>query len=93
MFEKFNLAMLIFGVFFLSYIAIISTVNTAREGEALSKKLSIWVPVRAFVGILLMVPSTNSGYSVIQISTMWIVLNEIGLANSTWNVILYRVSF
>ncbi len=92
MMEKFNLIMLIFGVIFLSYITISSTINTAREGEALGKKFSIFVPARAFIGIFMMVPGYSSGYSIIQISVMWLVLHGIGVANSAWNVILQQLS-
>jgi len=91
--EKFNLVMLVFGVIFLGYITIVSTVNTAREGEALGKKFSLFTIFRPLMGILLMVPSYSSGYSVIQMSVMWIVLNGIGLADSAWNTILQHLSY
>lgn len=92
MMEKFNLVMLVFGVIFLSYVTIVSTVNTAREGEALGKKFSVFTIFRPLVGILLMVPSHSSGYSVIQMSVMWIVLNGIGLADAAWNTLLQHLS-
>ncbi len=93
MMEKFNLVMLVFGVILLSYVTIVSTVNTAREGEALGKKFSIFMVMRPLLGILLMVPGHSSGYSVIQMSVMWLVLNGIGLADSAWNVILQQLSY
>jgi len=92
MFEQFNFIIVSIGAVVLSYIGIISTINTAREGEAMGKKLSLWVPMRAFTGLLLMVPGPTSGYSIVQMTVIWIVLNGIGAANSVWNVVLGQLS-
>ena len=92
MFARFNYIILTVGVLVISYIGVSSTINTAREGEAMGKKMSAWVPMRAFLGTLLMVPGPTSGYSVVQITVIWIVLNGIGAANSVWNVILNQLS-
>ncbi|MBP6103836.1 MAG: DotA/TraY family protein [Gammaproteobacteria bacterium] len=92
MFERFNYIILTVGVLVISYIGVSSTINTAREGEAMGKKMSAWVPMRAFLGTLLMVPGPTSGYSVVQMTVVWIVLNGIGAANSVWNVILNQLS-
>ncbi|HXH54210.1 MAG TPA: DotA/TraY family protein [Gammaproteobacteria bacterium] len=88
MFERFNFIIVTIGAVVLSYIGVMTTINTAREGEAMGKKMSLWVPLRAFSGMLLMVPGPTSGYSVVQMTVMWIVLNGIGAANSVWNVVL-----
>jgi len=92
MFARFNYIILTVGVLVISYIGVSSTINTAREGEAMGKKMSAWVPMRAFLGTLLMVPGPTSGYSVVQMTVVWIVLNGIGAANSVWNVILNQMS-
>jgi len=88
MFERFNFIVVMAGVLVVSYIGILSAVNTAREGEAMGKKLSLWVPLRALLGMLLMLPSPGTGYSVIQMTVMWIVLNGVGAANTIWTVVL-----
>ena len=92
MFERFNYIILTVGLLVISYIAVSSTINTAREGQALGQKMSLWVPARACLGTLLMVPSTTSGYSVVQITVLWVVLNGIGAANSVWSVILNQMT-
>lgn len=91
MFARFNYIILTVGVLVISYIGVSSTINTAREGEALGKKMSLWVPMRAMLGTLLMVPSPASGYSVVQMTVLWIVLNGIGAANSVWSVVLTQL--
>lgn len=92
MFERFNLIVVSIGAVVLSYIGIMTTINTAREGEAMGKKMSLWVPLRAFAGMLLMVPGPTSGYSVVQMTVMWIVLNGVGAANSVWDVVLGQLA-
>ena len=92
MFERFNFIIVTIGAVVLSYIGLMTTINTAREGEAMGKKMSIWVPLRAFSGMLLMVPGPGSGYSVVQMTVMWIVLNGIGAANSVWEVVLEQLA-
>ncbi len=91
MFERFNFIIVTVGAIMLSYIGVMTTINTAREGEAMGKKMSLWVPLRAVFGMLLMVPGPTSGYSVIQMTVMWIVLNGIGAANMVWNVVLEQL--
>ncbi len=92
MFERFNFIIVTVGALTLSYLGIVSTINTAREGEAMGKKISMWVPMRAFTGMLLMVPGPTSGYSVVQMTVLWVILNGIGAANSIWNVVLAQLS-
>lgn len=85
MFSVYNTAILSLGGIILMYILIVSTLNTAHEGEIMGKKWSsIWIPVRSALGVGLLVPKA-SGYSVIQIFMMWIVVQGIGAANSVWN--------
>lgn len=92
MFERFNFIIVTLGVAILSYIGIASAINTAREGEAMGKKFSLWVPLRAMLGMLFMVPTPGTGYSVVQMTVMWFVLNGIGAANAIWNVVLDQMS-
>jgi len=88
MFGVFNMAVLSAGGAILLYILIISTINTAHEGQMLGKKWSsIWIPLRSLIGVSLLVPKA-SGYSYLQIFMMWVVLQGIGAANSLWNVAL-----
>jgi len=84
MFGVFNAAVLSVAGVVITYILIISVVNTAHDGKVLGQKMSsIWIPIRAIVGIGAMIPKA-SGYSLIQIFLMWLVLQGIGAADSIW---------
>ena len=85
----FNGWFLSIGVFIMSFVVITSTINTAQEGEAFGKKLSvIWAPTKTLVGVLLLLPYPGSYYSVIQTSVMWAIVQGVGAANQTWDVAL-----
>ena len=58
MFEQFNTIIVAIGTVVISYIGIVSTINTAQEGQTMGKKWSsIWLPMRSMMGMLLMVPT------------------------------------
>ena len=89
MFEKFNVIVVSLGTIIVAYIGVVSTVNTAQEGEIMGKKLSsIWIPMRSILGLIVMVPASGSGYSLIQVLVMWIIINGIGAADLIWNIVL-----
>ena len=72
------------GGFILLYIVVVSTLNTAHEGEALGRKWStIWVPLRAVFGLSMLVPQA-SGYCMAQTVVLWVVVNGVGLGNVVW---------
>lgn len=87
--EKFNFIIVVVGTVVVSYVAILSTINTAHEGSAMGKKWSaVWIPMRSVAGMALLVPAPSTGYSMIQVTVMWIVLQGIGAADSLWNIAL-----
>lgn len=87
--EKFNFFIVVAGTIVVSYVGIMSTINTAQEGSAMGKKWSaVWIPMRSIVGMSLMIPSPASGYSMIQVTVMWIILQGIGAADQLWNIAL-----
>lgn len=80
----FNAAVLAVGGILLTYALLISTLNTAQEGEFLGKKWSsVWVPVRVVTGVALLIPKA-SGYCLMQIFVMWVVVQGIGAADRVW---------
>lgn len=88
MFGVFNSAVLALGMTVLAYTLGVATLKTAHEGEALGRDWnSMWVPLRSAAGFALMLPKA-SGYSIIQILTMWIVVQGVGAANLVWNAAL-----
>lgn len=81
----FNAAVLALGSIILMYTLFIGTLNTAHEGEFLGKKWSsIWLPLRCTIGMSLLIPKAT-GYCLMQIFIMWIVLQGIGAADKIWN--------
>ena len=48
-----------------------------REGK------SGWGAIRAVLGVGLLVPGTT-GYSLIQVFVMWVVIQGVGLADTIW---------
>ncbi len=87
--EKFNFIIVVVGTVVVSYVAILSTINTAHEGTAMGKKWSaVWIPMRSVAGMALLVPAPSTGYSMIQVTVMWIILQGVGAADALWNIAL-----
>ena len=60
LFGVFNAAVLALGGMIIMYTLIVSTLNTAQEGEMLGKKWSsIWIPVRSTMGLALLIPKAS----------------------------------
>lgn len=89
LFQIFNGVILAVATFILTYIGTISIMHTAHEGEVMGKKWSsIWIPLRSAAGLLLMAPVPGNGYSLLQVTVMWIIINGIGAADKMWNLIV-----
>ena len=87
-FKVFNGAVLALGGIVISYTLIVGTMNTANEGKMLGQKWSsIWVPIRSTIGLALLLPKT-SGYCLMQVFVMWIVVQGVGAADKVWNAAL-----
>lgn len=88
MFGVFNAAVLALGGIVIMYTLMVSTVNTAHEGQMLGQKWSsIWVPTRATLGLALLIPKA-SGYCLMQIFVMWVVIQGVGAADKVWDAAL-----
>ncbi len=84
LFKIFNITVLSLGSMVVSYTIIISTINTAQEGEIMGRKWSsMWIPLRCSIGMACLLPSV-SGYSLIQILMMKFVLMGVDAANYMW---------
>ncbi len=87
MMEMFNFVIVSIGGVIVSYVGTVSTIHTAHEGAMLGKSWSaIWIPIRSIAGVGLMLPSQSSGYSLIQISVAWIVMQGILAADEIWTI-------
>lgn len=88
LFGVFNAAVLAIGGIIISYTTVVSTMNTAQEGEMLGHKWSsIWIPLRSTAGLALLIPKA-SGYCMMQIFVMWIIVQGVGAADKVWNAAL-----
>ncbi len=88
MFGVFNAAVLAVGGIIIMYTLIVATMNTAHEGKFLGQKWnSIWIPVRTTIGLGLLIPKA-SGYCMMQIFVMWVVVQGIGAADKIWDAAL-----
>jgi defect-in-organelle-trafficking protein DotA len=87
-FSVFNSAVLALGGIIIMYTLLVSTMNTAHEGQMLGQKWSsLWIPIRSTLGLALLIPKA-SGYCLMQIFVMWIVVQGIGAADKIWNAAL-----
>ncbi len=85
MFGVFNSAVIALGGIILVYMLLVSTLNMSNEGQLLGQKWStLWVPMRSALGVGLLLPQA-SGYCVIQIFIMFVVVQGIGAADSVWS--------
>lgn len=93
LFKIFNTVVMSLGIIFAGYTTFVGILNTAGEGEMLGKGWSsIWVPIRTVAGIALLIPTT-SGYCVIQVFMMWLLIQGIGAADTlTGGIIDYMKS-
>ena len=88
MFAVFNSAVLALGGIFIMYTLMVSTMNTAHEGQMMGQKWSsMWIPIRSTVGMTLLIPKA-SGYCMMQIFVMWIVVQGVGAADKVWDAAL-----
>ncbi len=88
MFGVFNAAVLSLGGIILVYTLLVSTMNTAQEGEFLGRQWSsVWIPLRSVFGIGLLLPKA-SGYCMMQIFVMWVVVQGVGAADKVWGTAL-----
>ncbi|WP_298624141.1 type IVB secretion system protein DotA [uncultured Legionella sp.] len=88
MFGVFNSAVLALGGMIIMYTLLVSTMNTAHEGQMLGQKWSsIWIPLRSTMGLALLIPKA-SGYCLMQIFVMWVVVQGIGAADKVWEAAL-----
>jgi len=88
MFAVFNAAVLALGGMVIMYTLLVSTMNTAHEGQIMGQKWSsIWIPFRSTIGLAMLIPKA-SGYCMMQIFVMWIVVQGIGAADKVWDAAL-----
>ena len=92
LFSIFNIAVLALGSLVVSYTIILTTINTAQEGEVMGKKWSsVWIPLRSTIGMGFLLP-TGSGYSLVQMLMMQIVLYGVAAADQLWATVSQAIN-
>lgn len=84
MFAVYNNAAIALGGIIMIYILLFSIHTTAMDGQLLGKTFTAHIPTRAALGFSLLIP-TSSGYSLIQIFVMWVVVQGVWAADTVWN--------
>ena len=87
-FRMFNLGVLTVVSVTVGYTVLTSVIGSAQDGaSAFSTRVSPWTLFRTVTGVTVMVPM-SSGYSVIQVLVIKIVILGVGLANTAWDAAL-----
>lgn len=85
LFLAINTIALTVGAVIVVYTTVVGLMMTAHEGEFLGKKWSgLWVPIRMVAGVASLFPAA-SGYSMIQVVIMWIIVQGVGAADTLWS--------
>lgn len=92
LFSVFNIAVLTIGAIVVSYTIILSTINTAQEGEVMGRKWSsLWIPLRSAMGMAFLLPTTG-GYSVLQVMMMTVVVYGVNAADQLWDTVIQTMN-
>ncbi|GJM06845.1 MAG: DotA protein [marine bacterium B5-7] len=86
LFRVFNSAVLALGGIMVMYALFTSVLNTAWDGTMMGQKhnkSAHWIVLRIVFGMGLLIPQA-SGYSLIQVLLMWIVVQGVGAADTMW---------
>lgn len=84
MFLMFNTAVAAIAALWFTFTMLSAGLQGAHDGEFLGKRYhSFWLPIRAFIGGILIIPLPLIGYSAAQILTLLATTTGIGIANAT----------
>ncbi len=82
--RHFNEILLTLVILIYSFILVIGTLNSAHEGTFMGKDWSsIWTPIRAVAGPLLIVPGSN-GLCGAQMIILYLILLGVNMATALW---------
>lgn len=86
-FYVFNIGILVVAGIFVVWGVSSTVLHSGHEGRFMAGKQGKpgMLILRTVAGFGLLVPSFNTGYSMIQVFVMWVVLQGVGFANTAWN--------
>src|SRR3990167_3615606 len=85
MFKVFNEGVLVVAALWLAYTTITLVLNAAIQGSFGGQKNIATILLRIAFGFALIIPSSTTGYSLLQDIFMKIVVQGVGLADKTWD--------
>src|SRR3990167_11519540 len=89
MFKIFNEGVLVVAVMWLGYTTVTIALRASHEGSFMGQNRNIGVVfLRVAIGFGLVLPSSATGYSLLQVIFMKIVAQGVGLADQTWDAAL-----
>ncbi|OGT25079.1 MAG: hypothetical protein A3B71_00500 [Gammaproteobacteria bacterium RIFCSPHIGHO2_02_FULL_42_43] len=89
MFKIFNEGVLVVAVMWLGYTTVTIALRASHEGSFMGQNRNIGVVfLRVAIGFGLLLPSSATGYSLLQVIFMKIVVQGVGLADQTWDAAL-----
>lgn len=84
----FNQIVFALAIVIIIYTTVVGVIHTAQEGKFLGSKWhSLLVPIRAALGLYLLLPSP-SGYNWIQVGVLWFIIQGVGAANALWTQVI-----
>ncbi|EKE01723.1 MAG: organelle trafficking lipoprotein defect DotA [uncultured bacterium] len=86
-FAMFNAGVLAVAGVFLGYTIFKIVTETTMDGSTIGKATTVWTAARTGLAIIMLIPQT-SGYSLLNGLVMWVVIQGVGLADSTWGAAL-----
>lgn len=85
LFKIFNYGILAIAMYLLFYTITFNLVNEIGSGQPIAHQYDVWTISRIVVGNSFLLPTYNSGYSLIQVMVMQVAVYGVGLADSIWN--------
>lgn len=94
MFDVFNKGLIAVAALFLGYTTITTVLSAATEGSFMTQNKKIhFTLLRVAFGFALVIPSSTTGYSMLQSIYMKIVIEGVGLADKTWDTALQYIQY
>lgn len=94
MFDIFNKGVLVIAALWLGMTTVQITIRAAQDGSAMGQNRSVmFTMLRVALGFSLIIPSSTTGYSLLQDIFMKIVVQGVGLADQTWDAALKYLQY
>ena len=85
LFKIFNFGILAIAMYLLFYTVTFNLVNEIGSGQPIAHQYDIFTVSRIIVGNSFLLPTYNSGYSLVQVMVMQVAVYGVGLADSIWS--------